>query len=1119
MSSGPREVVTELYLDGWTPITATATRPVTIQRGRLDWGDEVSPTRMSMVVFDEAGELNPDNPIGPYYGLLKRNTPIRHGYVLLRDTFGRSVTDGWGSSTPDAVAGHVTRVLAYTLSGTASEFDVDGALGTVTVPGAGAVTRRAYLAAQPFGPVDVLLEDVTISAPGGTANSAAIMLRGQSTSDYVSVGVTQSSGGVVTLQIRDTDDNTILASFATGLAVGTYHIRAQAEGNTIRGKVWLSSGSEPYDFQASATSLDMARVGWVGVRVSTGSGGAATFTVGGLVVSSVRFFGDTRVTPSGDGKTAPTIAEFACAGHINRLERGTKAGPSVIERFVLANATSPRSYWPTDDGNLSIFGRVASGNGRPAFINNVPGGSSFPQFAFGTGTIVTWLNPVALIENSSILRCNLLAGGGISGHWTVHWGIRFNGKYNAAYSDGAFLGPFLPGEFTITYRSSLFELDIAGPAGPSIGNIIIPDLYDGSLHHMMLRATQDGADTDWLLVVDGDTVLSGTIAATTVPILERFAFSQNGNEEDSRQRMVGHVIMYSGDGPPIADVYSAYSGQVGEVAGRRAESLCAQNGIPFSHYGDLDDTKPMGPQRPEPVIDLLRECAATHFASLLESRMAPGLYLRTGATRDAQTAAAALDYSAGQLVDDLALVHDDRDIINQVTVRRVDGSEYRESRDTGPLNTGEPGDDPDAVGVYDRQVTVNPDSDEDLPDTAAWVLHLGGATDPRVPNLTVLATHPSISDTLDVAVLDVDVDDRIDLTNLTSLNRYDPLPQLAHGYTEVLDTQFLNRITFSGSPEQPYQILTWDEPEHRWDTSGAELPAGISTTATAVAVHTPAGKLWETAAAAFPFDIMVGGERMTVTAVSAAATYVGVGVPAHAVNASVTPGLPTGLQPGDSMIIQAAIRNSGTGTPDTPAGWDLKLDASNMRVFGRYYETGDTDPTVTFTGGVANADTSAQCAAWRGASLDAIAATAVGATLNGSAQDIAVAALSLGRGAPDEGCLSMHFAWKADDWTSVAAVADGIEVGEPDTTTGDDQGIVWDYRIIAFAGFSTIGARTFTVTGGGAAISRGACLVLPRRVQTFTVTRSVNGVIKAHDAGTPVSVADPRYWGLHGSST
>lgn len=233
------------------------------------------------------------------------------------------------------------------------------------------------------------------------------------------------------------------------------------------------------------------------------------------------------------------------------------------------------------------------------------------------------------------------------------------------------------------------------------------------------------------------------------------------------------------------------------------------------------------------------------------------------------------------------------------------------------------------------------------------------------------------------------------------------------------------------------------------------------------------------------------------TAVDGDMAFLGAGTAAHAVNAPVTPGMPAvTLQPGDALFVMAAIRNSGAGTPNIPTGYTQLVDASNMRVYAKYYRTGDTAPTVTFAGGVANADTSAQMAAFRGVSLDTvIGVTPVGSTLNGSAQDITVAAMTISPAIHD--ALTLWCGWKADDWTSVAEVSGGTEIGEPDTTTGDDQGIVWDYRIQSHvAPYVGPGTRTFTVTGGAAAISRGAVIMLPRPSVQATFR---NGPLQAPD--------------------
>jgi hypothetical protein len=56
-----------------------------------------------------------------------------------------------------------------------------------------------------------------------------------------------------------------------------------------------------------------------------------------------------------------------------------------------------------------------------------------------------------------------------------------------------------------------------------------------------------------------------------------------------------------------------------------------------------------------------------------------------------------------------------------------------------------------------------------------------------------------------------------------------------------------------------------------------------------------------------------GIDTSPITFVAAGATSVGN-------NVALTPALPAGLVAGDLLLCQASIRNSGTGTPNTPAG-------------------------------------------------------------------------------------------------------------------------------------------------------------------------------------------------------
>ena len=214
---------------------------------------------------------------------------------------------------------------------------------------------------------------------------------------------------------------------------------------------------------------------------------------------------------------------------------------------------------------------------------------------------------------------------------------------------------------------------------------------------------------------------------------------------------------------------------------------------------------------------------------------------------------------------------------------------------------------------------------------------------------------------------------------------------------------------------------------------------------------------------------------------------VGIGSLVHGNNTSISPGLPTGHTSGDVLVLAAAIHNSGVGTPNTPAGYTLLLNAANLRVFGKVDGGSESAPSVSFTGGVAGPVT-AQMVALRNVplSLEAFAHQ-----LNSSAQNIAYPTLDV---------LSPHSAliyigWALKQWTSVATLTgDGGtagEIGEPTTTQSSiGQGIVWDWLVQNTVQPTDVAAGSFVVTGGGSSISRGAVMSLPATplLQTASIT-------------------------------
>jgi hypothetical protein len=267
------------------------------------------------------------------------------------------------------------------------------------------------------------------------------------------------------------------------------------------------------------------------------------------------------------------------------------------------------------------------------------------------------------------------------------------------------------------------------------------------------------------------------------------------------------------------------------------------------------------------------------------------------------------------------------------------------------------------------------------------------------------------------------------------------------------------------------------------------------------------------------------------------ATYVGIGAASSADNASLTPALPTGLANGDLLLCFASIRNSGTGTVDTPSGWAPLLTSGNCTVLGRYYSDGTytyngvvheavSAPTVTFTGGAAGATTIAQIAAFRGThkELGAVLDNST-AQLNGSAQNVAFPGLV---GSTDN-VATVLWGWKQDAWTSVATLSGQFftEISDTSITTGSDASHDIQYREGGFVNAKTFSTTSMVVTGGTSQISRALILMLkpavdvsdPIELASDRFNRSVSSSLGVDDLSNTWTVGANGGFGISPAGT
>lgn len=209
---------------------------------------------------------------------------------------------------------------------------------------------------------------------------------------------------------------------------------------------------------------------------------------------------------------------------------------------------------------------------------------------------------------------------------------------------------------------------------------------------------------------------------------------------------------------------------------------------------------------------------------------------------------------------------------------------------------------------------------------------------------------------------------------------------------------------------------------------------------------------------------------ITVTATNPpATTLVAAGTAAQGNNVTLNPALPAGLAAGHLNLVVSAIENSGTGTPNTPAGYTALATFGNVGLYGKIAGSSETAPSVAYTGGVAGAATTAQCAAFRNAALATVGAAAT--QLNGSAANIATPALTV----VTTNCVVIYIGWKQDGTgTSIATLAGFVELG--DIVNSNGQMLVWGYQIQTAA--TNISSGSLTVTGGVSAISRAVLVAI-----------------------------------------
>lgn len=541
---------------------------------------------------------------------------------------------------------------------------------------------------------------------------------------------------------------------------------------------------------------------------------------------------------SGNDTTVPIV----CAGPLRRLGQ-TEVLKSPLRRAILAS--SPAEYWPMEDGADAASAGSATGGtplttraGTPVYaaVSTVTGSGPLPNLT-GDGSVGASLQGSASKTTSSaswtVEYVGVVAstGGGVGTPVEV---IVSGGTY-ASFLFGQF------GDFQFT------AYDAAGT--PTVICTVPGDVEDDLPHHYRVTATDSGANLDFELFVDGVSDTGSLVAAN----LGRITSVRVNGGRYPAQVTVGHLAIY--DGVMSADHSGAAEAYVGELAHVRLGRLCQEEGVPFVTLAS--SSVAMGPQQADSFLTVVRECESADMGVLFETGWGLGYQART--ERYNAPVALTLDFDLRQIAETPEPADDDQQLRNRWTVSRRDGSEYTAELDSGPLGTGAGG-----PGIYDRQVTLNVETDDQLPSQANWRVHLGTVDEDRWPALDLnFARSPELIDVW----TSLPYGPRINALHPPDKVAPDAIDAFAEGHVERWDDRTW-RASLNTAPATPFLVHvvgSTDGNLGRVDMANSTLAADATSGATTISVASP-GALWRTGSV--NFDIDVAGERMTVTNIS-----------------------------------------------------------------------------------------------------------------------------------------------------------------------------------------------------------------------------------------------------------
>lgn len=579
----------------------------------------------------------------------------------------------------------------------------------------------------------------------------------------------------------------------------------------------------------------------------------------GAVSDAYRFYGEVfAFQPRWNEDRSDCWVDIEANGALRRLLANDKVPISYYRSWVNSlNSFAPqvRHYWPLEEAADAGAGLPDIGETDATLVNPPVSGK-----AWGAARMNDWIPNGVLIDNLNTLvfPCDQHVG---SSAWEMSGFITHTANETVTLIEVdcdthrwfIYLSTVAP-EYTSS-RCMILHNDVA-----DISPFTVPPLKDAGPVWFCFRVWFNvelatlTARWSWAPVGQASNSISVDISSNTGgtfrPYPREIKVSSVANTADNTSNIsatglkdftVATTTSTASTG--MSQYYVASKGAPGEASNTRFTRICTDQGI--NNSSTATGAVLMGRQYVEKLETHLQEIVdSSGHSAIVESRTANELrLLGTGTYRGA------IDYS--ELVGTIEPNEDDRNTANIVRLENSHAGQAILRKPTGVMSEAD-------IGPFAAQVDTNSRSFSDALSVAGKRLALGTWEGPRFVEITVSARSTPAAYAL---YRSIDVGDFFGLTGFSPAGYNDTMIMKVTSLREAISHED-HRFTFTARPgELDYRL--WTVGTSRLDVHDVTVSSDGGSTVT---VNVPTAALSTTAE---PYDIMIAGERMTVTSAAA----------------------------------------------------------------------------------------------------------------------------------------------------------------------------------------------------------------------------------------------------------